>query len=69
MLVQNLRAPLAPFVKKMNLKFIKLSTRKIDICGKKYTIAQELDIQVFRGQMDILVYKSIADLFKKNHEL
>ena len=34
----------------------KLLARKIRICGKKYTIAQEFDIQVFRGQIDILVY-------------
>ena len=32
------------------------SEKKISIWGKKYTIAQESDIQVFRGQMDLLVY-------------
>ena len=32
------------------------SKKKISICGKKYTIAQKFDIQVFRGKMDILVY-------------
>ena len=31
------------------------SEKKISICGKKYTIAQEIDIQVFKGQMVILV--------------
>ena len=29
---------------------------KIGICRMKYRIAQECDIQVFRGQMNILVY-------------
>ena len=32
------------------------SEKKISICRKKYTIAKEFDIQVFRRQMDILVY-------------
>ena len=31
-------------------------------------IAQELDIQVFKGQMDILVYLSTAELCT-NHQL
>ena len=32
------------------------SEKKLGICGKKYTIAQEFDIKSFGGQMDILVY-------------
>ena len=32
------------------------SERKSAFAGKKYTIAQEFDIQVFRGQVDIFVY-------------
>ena len=32
-----------------------LQREKIGICGKKQTIAQEFDVQVFRGQMDVLV--------------
>ena len=32
------------------------SEKKISICGKKYTIAQEFDIRVFRGQVAIFIY-------------
>ena len=54
MLVQNLRA-LSPLrVRNMNLKFKKLLANKTRIWGKKYTIALEFDLQIFRGQMEIL---------------
>ena len=32
------------------------SEKKISICGKKYTIAQEFNVQVFSGQMTIIIY-------------
>ena len=41
---------------KNEIEVYKTFSKKISICGKKYTIAQEFDIQVFRGQIDILVY-------------
>ena len=36
--------------------------KKSCICGKKYTIAKELDLHVIREQLDILVYKSTAEI-------
>ena len=32
------------------------SEKEISFCGKKYTIAQEFDMKVFRGQVEIFVY-------------
>ena len=55
MLVQNLREFSALYVGKMKSKFIKLSARKNQHLRKEI-YAQEFDIQVFRGQMDILVF-------------
>ena len=56
MLLKILRALSTLCVRKMKLKFKKLLARKDCNCRNKYKIAQEFDIQVLRGQIDILVY-------------
>ena len=62
MLVRKLRALSKLCVRKTNLMFIKFLQEKILIYRKKYKIAKEFDIKVFRGQLDILVYYSIAEI-------
>ena len=51
----DFKGPSCIFVRKMKPNLIKRSARKIDFCRDIYTVARDFDIQVFRGQMDILV--------------
>ena len=55
MLVHNLRAPSALFVRKMKLKFIKLSAKKISICGKNIRSLKKL------------IYKYLEDKWKNSY--